>query len=128
MIARHLRALAAGLVCLSSLQPHAQERTSSIGLQSVTIGERGTDLVLRFNRPISHVRSWLSLVRGGQVIETVHFRLETAPNVLFARIRTPAPGSYIARWTICPEGSDERYEGEIPFTVGHAVGIAKPAP
>ena len=60
---------------------------TSIGLHSVTIGDRGTELLLRFDRPINHVTSWLSLVRDGQIVETVHFRLETAPNVLFARIR-----------------------------------------
>jgi hypothetical protein len=95
-------------------------------LQSVTIGERSTELLLRFDRPINHVTSFLSLVRDGRIIETVHFRLESAPNVLFARIQTPAPGNYIVRWTVCPAGSNDRYDGELPFTVGQAASTADP--
>jgi acetyl esterase/lipase len=130
MTARYL-AIAVGVLCLLSLQSHAQstkpDATTFIGLQSVTIGERGTELLLRFDRPINHARSWISLIQDGRIVETVHFRLEAAPNVLFARIQTPAPGNYIVRWTVCPEGSDDRYEGEFPFTVGHvAASIARP--
>ncbi len=130
MTARYLRAIAVGALCLASVQSHAEsagpDAAVSIGLQSVTIGERGTELMLRFDRPISHAKSWLSLIHDGRIIETVHFRLETAPNVLFARIRTPAPGNYIVRWTVCPEGSDDRYDGELPFTVGPVERVAEP--
>lgn len=130
MTARCLRALAVGALCSLSLQSHAQstgpDARTSIALQSVTIGERGTELLLRFDRPINHVASRLSLVRNGQIIETMHFRLEAAPNVLFARIQTPAPGNYIVRWTVCPATGNDRYEGELPFTVGRAATIADP--
>ena len=123
MTARYLRAIAVGALCLLSFQSKAQstkpDATTLIGLESVTIGERGTELLLRFDRPINHARSWISLSRDGRIVGTIHFRLEAAPNVLFARIQTPAPGNYIARWKVCPEGSDDRYEGEIPFTVGN---------
>ena len=131
MTARYLRAIAVGALCLLSVQSQAQSTrpsaTTSIGLQSVTIGERGTELLLRFDRPINHARSSISLIQGGRIIETLYFRLEAAPNVLFARIQTPAPGNYIARWMVCPEGSDDSYAGEFPFTVGHAAaGTAQP--
>src|SRR3981189_1230502 len=105
MTARYL-AIAVGFLCLLSLQSHAQstkpDATTFIGLQSVTIGERGTELLLHFDRPINHARSWISLIQDGRIVETVHFRLEAAPNVLFARIQTPAPGNYIVPWTVCP--------------------------
>jgi hypothetical protein len=130
MTARHLRTIAAGVLCLFGLSAHAQsikpDATPSIGLHSVTIGERGTELLLRFDRPINHATSFLSLVRDGRIIETVHFRLESAPNVLFARIQTPTRGNYVVRWTVCPTGSSERYDGELPFTVGQAASIAAP--
>ena len=88
--------------------------------EGVTIGEHSMELVVRFDRPISHERSWFFLVRDGVVVETIHPRLEAAPNVLFARIQTPPAGHYIARWVVCPKGSDDRYDGEFPFTVGAA--------
>src|SRR5260370_32112628 len=124
-------AISVGVLCLLSLQSHAQsakpDATTSIALQNVTIGERGTELLLRFDRPINHGRSWISLMRDGRIVETIHFRLRAPPNVLFARIQPPAPGNYIARWTVCPEGSDERYDGEFPFTVGHVGRPPRPA-
>lgn len=130
MTARYLRIIAASALCLLSLQLRAQstktDAPTSIGLQSVTIGERGTELLLRFDRPINHVTSWLSLVRDGHIIKTMHFRLEAAPNVLFARIQSPAPGDYIARWTVCPIGTNDRYEGELPFTVRREASVAEP--
>jgi hypothetical protein len=123
MTARYLRAIAVGVLCLLNLPSNAQstkpDAPTSTGLQSVTIGERGTELLLRFDRPINHARSWISLIQDGRVVATIRFRLEAAPNVLFARIQTPAPGHYFARWMVCPEGSDDTYEGEFPFTIGH---------
>jgi hypothetical protein len=125
MAARYLRVIASVVLCLLSLQTHASE---PIRLESVTIGERGTELLIRFDRPISHGQSWISLVRDGKVVATLYPRLEAAPNVLFARIQTPGPGNYIVRWTVCPEGRNDRYDGEFPFTVDRAAGDTVEAP
>lgn len=123
-------AIALGVLCLLDVPARAQssatDAPTSVSLQSATIDERGTVLLLRFDRPINHRTSWLSLVRDGQVVATVHFRLEAAPNVLFARIQTPAPGSYVLRWLVCPAGGNEGYQGELPFTVGQVAGPANP--
>jgi len=129
MTALPLRILVAAALCVVDVQAQAQTQARtqaqtntaddarSLALQSVTIGDQGTELLLRFNRPISHERSWLWVIHDGRVVATIHFRLESEPNVLFARIRTPSPGAYVARWSTCPEGSNDRYEGEFPFTV-----------
>jgi hypothetical protein len=128
MLASFLRVVAFAVSCSLALQLHAQtsapKSTDPIRLESVTISERGTELLVRFNRPISHQLSWLSLVRAGKVVATVHPRLEAQPNVLFARIQTPMTGRYIVRWTVCPEGSNDRYDGEFPLTVGEAAASA----
>jgi hypothetical protein len=72
MTARYLQVIAVGVLCLLSLQSHAQstrpDATTSVGLQSVTIGERGTEQ-LHFDRPINHVRSWLSLIHDGWIVK-----------------------------------------------------------
>jgi hypothetical protein len=121
MATRHLR-LIAPVVLLLSLQSPAQtaelDAAAPRRWESATIDERGTELLVRFDRPISHERSWLFLLRNGDVVETIHPRLQAAPNVLFARIRTPPTGDYVVRWIVCPEGSNDRYDGEFPFTVG----------
>jgi hypothetical protein len=134
MTARVLRAVGIAVLCALALPaevrtPRAEEGRS-LALQNVTIGGQGTELTLRFDRPINHERSWLWVIHDGRIVASVHFRLESAPNILFARIQTPSPGTYIARWSTCPEGrDDERYEGEFPFTVGPLAASARlPSP
>jgi len=129
MLAHPLRVIALVVLSLLSVaQSHAQtaapKPAGPLRLESVTIGDRGTELVIRFDRPISHTQSWLSVVRDGKVVATIYPRLESAPTVLFARIQTPMPGNYIVRWTVCPEGSNDRYDGEFPFTVGQTAADA----
>jgi hypothetical protein len=124
MVIRFLKNIVFVLSCVLGFQSLAQTgELPMTGLrrwEAATIGEHSTELVVRFDRPISHVRSWLFLVHNGKVVETIHPRLEAAPNVLFARIQTPAPGLYSARWVVCPEGSNDRYNGEFSFTIGQA--------
>lgn len=116
-------------ITLHSLaQPVERRDTVVHRMASVTINGNAIELLIRFDRPISHERSWLSLVRDGKAIETMHARLEAAPNVLFARIRTPQPGDYKVRWVMCPEKGDERYDGEFPLTVGPASTLAVESP
>ena len=128
MITSFLRAVAFAVSCSLTMQLHAQtaapKSTDPIHLESVTISERGTELLVRFDRPISHGLSSLSLVRDGRIVATAHPRLEAQPNVLFARIQTPMTGRYIVHWTVCPEGSNDRYDGEFPLTVGDASASA----
>jgi hypothetical protein len=124
MVVRSLRVIVLILFYSVSLQSHAQtagnQSAGPIRLESVTINEHATELLVRFDRPISHSLSSLSLVRDGKIVATPHPRLEAAPNVLFARIPTPATGNYMVRWTVCPEGTNDRYDGEFSFTVGTA--------
>src|SRR5262245_44326161 len=132
MIARYLFIITPLAFCLVSPQSDAQtaalKAAESIRLESVTIGERSTELLIRFDRPISHGQSWISLIREGKVVATIYPRLEAAPNVLFARIQTPGPGNYIVRWTVCPEGHNDRYDGEFPLTIGRAAGSTAEIP
>jgi hypothetical protein len=124
MVVRSLRVIALVFLYSVSPQSHAQtagkQSTAPIRLESVTINERTTELLVRFDRPISHSLSSLSLIRDGKIVATPHPRLEAAPNVLFARIPTPATGNYTVRWTVCPEGTNDRYDGEFAFTIGSA--------
>ena len=46
---------------------------------------------------------------------SLHPRLESTPDVLFARAPTLAPGSYKLHWLV---GGSPQFDGEIPFTVG----------
>jgi methionine-rich copper-binding protein CopC len=81
------------------------------------IGEPGSAFFVRFDRPIDHIKSSLSIWRGDELIERLQPRLESAPEVLFARAPTLPPGSYILRWAVRTVEGVKVLEGGIPFTV-----------
>ncbi len=92
-------------------QPHVVESTPTA---DAVIGGRSSAFYVRFDRPVDHEDSQLSIGRAGKVIEVLHPRLESAPEVLFARAPTLAPGSYTLMWRV---GGEPQFNGEIPFTV-----------
>lgn len=78
------------------------------------IGPRSSGFYVRFNRPVDHQDSRLAIVRDGRVVEVLHPRLESAPEVLFARAPTLPPGNYGLAWRV---GGNPQLDGEIPFSV-----------
>jgi len=81
------------------------------------IGEPGSNFFVRFDRPIDHVHSSLSIHHDGQVVERLVPRLESAPDVLFARAPTLAPGHYTLHWAVRTMAGVKTMEGDIPFTI-----------
>jgi len=49
---------------------------------------------VRFDRPVDHINSRLLVKRGSEVVEMLQPRLQSNPNVLFARASTLPPGKY----------------------------------
>ena len=82
---------------------------------NAVIGRRSSGFYVRFNRPVDHEDSRLTIKQDGRILEVLHPRLESAPDVLFARAPTLQPGSYTLHWVI---GGEPQFDGEIPFTVG----------
>jgi methionine-rich copper-binding protein CopC len=81
------------------------------------IGEPGSAFFVRFDRPIDHIHSSLSIWRDGQLVERLQPRLESAPNTLFARAPTLPPGAYLLHWAVRTMEGVKVIEGDIPFTV-----------
>src|SRR5262245_23781751 len=81
------------------------------------IGEPGSSFYVRFDRPIDHIHSNLSIWRDTKLVETLQPRLQSEPNVLFARAPTLAPGEYFLRWTVRTMEGVKVVQGDIPFTV-----------
>jgi methionine-rich copper-binding protein CopC len=81
------------------------------------IGEPSSSFFVRFDRPIDHVHSGLSIWRDGQLVEHLQPRLEATPDVLFARAPTLPPGEYMLHWTVRTMQDVKVTEGNIPFTV-----------
>src|SRR5262245_25152664 len=84
---------------------------------NAVIEGRSSEFFVRFDRPVDHIRSTLSILRDGQVIERLQPRLESAPSVLFARAPTLPEGSYQLHWTVHTMAGTDVTEGDIPFTV-----------
>jgi len=78
---------------------------------------RSTEFFVQFDRPVDHIRSSLTILRDGKLIERLQPRLESAPTVLFARAPTLPEGSYQLHWTVHTMAGADVTEGDIPFTV-----------
>ena len=81
------------------------------------IGEPSSEFFVRFDRPIDHIHSRLSIWRDGQLVEYLQPRLQSSPDVLFARAPTLPPGQYMLRWTVRTMEGVKTTEGDIPFTI-----------
>ena len=81
------------------------------------IGEPGSSFFVRFDRPIDHVHSNLSIWRDGRRVEQLQPRLQSSPDVLFARAQTLPPGEYLLRWTVRTMEGVKVIQGDIQFTI-----------
>lgn len=81
------------------------------------IGEPGSSFFVRFDRPIDHIHSNLSIWRDGRPVEHLQPRLQSSPDVLFARAPTLPPGEYLLRWTVRTMEGVKVIQGDIPFTI-----------
>jgi len=81
------------------------------------IGEPSSEFFVRFDRPIDHQRSTLAIYRNDTRVERLVPRLDSAPDVLFARAPTLSPGTYTLRWAVSTPTGAKVLEGSIPFTV-----------
>ena len=83
-----------------------------------TVLENGlTEIFIRFDGPVDHAGSRLTVLRDGRVIETLHPRLDAEPNVLYADAPRLAPGAYLLRWSTRSVPDLEGSDGDIAFTV-----------
>ena len=81
------------------------------------IGRRSSAFFVRFDRPVDHRKSTLVIKQGDKVIERLHPRLESAPEVLFAEAPTLPPGDYTLHWAVITLQGEKTVSGDIPFQV-----------
>jgi methionine-rich copper-binding protein CopC len=78
---------------------------------------RSDDYFVRFDKPVDHLHSTIEIRRDGTVVETLHPRFKTEPNVLYARAPTLAPGRYTMHWSVPTMDGASVYQGEVSFSV-----------
>jgi methionine-rich copper-binding protein CopC len=86
---------------------------------SAVVDGRSSEFFVRFDKPVDHVHSTLLIMRDGKVVEKLTPRLESAPNVLFARAPALAAGKYSLHWSVKTMSGTDLLEGDIPFSVGN---------
>ena len=84
---------------------------------SAVIAGRSSEFFVRFDRPVDHIHSQLAITRNGQLVEQLTPRLESAPEVLFARAPTLPAGDYDLQWRVKTMTGVAVIQGNIPFTV-----------
>jgi len=72
---------------------------------------------VRFNQQVDHINSRLLVKRGDDVVETLVPRLQSNPNVLFARAATLPPGRYTLHWVVKTIADARIEQGDVPFSI-----------
>ena len=121
MISRRLAILTLSSIgMLGALAPASAEEVrimESTPAASALITGRSTAFFVRFDRPVDHLHSTLDIMRDGKLVERLQPRLESAPEVLFARAPTLAAGDYKLHWSVHTMAGVDAIQGDIPFTV-----------
>jgi methionine-rich copper-binding protein CopC len=123
MIMMSRRVAIAALSGLAMLGARAPARADDVRVMqsmpaaSAVIGGRSSEFFVRFDRPVDHIHSTLAIMRDGKLVEQLHPRLESAPEVLFARVATLPAGDYKLHWEVRTMAGAEHLHGDIPFTV-----------
>jgi methionine-rich copper-binding protein CopC len=89
----------------------------SMPAANARIGTKSSAFSVRFDRPVDHRKSTLTITQGDKVIERLHPRLESSPEVLFAATPTLPPGDYKLHWAVITLQGTKAIEGDIPFKV-----------
>jgi methionine-rich copper-binding protein CopC len=110
---------ATGITGATMRRAHADECKvmESQPAASAVIQGRSSEFFVRFDRPVDHVRSTLAITQGTKLVERLVPRLESAPEVLFARAPTLPEGDYKLHWAVRTLAGTEVVEGDIPFAV-----------
>ncbi|MDP1753888.1 MAG: copper resistance protein CopC [Reyranella sp.] len=121
MMSRRFAVVGLSLLGLLSMSPGARAQDvrvmESAPKASAVIEGRSSEFFVRFDRPVDHIHSQLAITRNGQVVEKLVPRLESAPEVLYARAPTLAPGDYELNWRVKTMTGVDVIQGNIPFTV-----------
>jgi methionine-rich copper-binding protein CopC len=121
MVPRRLAFLVlSSMPILGALAPARAEEVhvvQSTPAASAVIGGRSSEFLVRFDRPVDHVHSTLAITRDGKLVERLPPRLESAPEVLFARAPTLPAGDYKLHWSVHTITDVDAIQGDIPFTI-----------
>ena len=85
--------------------------------QAVMHGDQ-TEFFVRFDGPVDHAGSVLSVVQDGRILQILHPRLNAQPDTLYSGVRRLAPGAYTLHWATYALKDHSLSQGTINFRVG----------
>jgi methionine-rich copper-binding protein CopC len=77
-----------------------------------------TEFFVRFDGPVDHAGSVLSVMQDGRLVQLLHPRLNTQPNTLYSGVRRLAPGAYTLHWAAYSLKDHSLSQGTINFRIG----------
>ena len=90
-------------------------------VQAIMSGDQ-TEFFVRFDGPVDHAASVLTVNQDGRIVEILHPRLNTQPNTLYSGVRRLAPGAYTLHWATYALNDHSLSQGTIDFRVGRLKG------
>lgn len=112
-----LVALVAWLLSAPAAMAETMHVMESLPAAHAVMDGTQTELFVRFDGPVDHAASRLEILRDGGVVQILHPRLNSQPNVLYAGVKRLPPGSYVLRWTTQAMRDHQASTGDIDFTV-----------
>jgi methionine-rich copper-binding protein CopC len=85
-------------------------------VQAIMDGDQ-TEFFVRFDGPVDHAGSVLSVMQGGHLVQLLHPRLNTQPNTLYSGVRRLASGAYTLHWATYSFKDHSLSQGTINFRV-----------
>jgi methionine-rich copper-binding protein CopC len=92
---------------------------------NATVDGTSRDVYVRFNQPVDHIHSKLLIKRDGNVVRSLQPRFQTAPEVLFARAPTLAPGKYSLHWIVRTLAGSETLDGDVTLEGEVSFSVSK---
>jgi methionine-rich copper-binding protein CopC len=76
-----------------------------------------TEFFIRFDGPVDHRASALSVMRDGEIVQTLHPRLNSQPNTLYSGVKHLEPGACTLHWMTRSMQGHDVSRGDIAFSV-----------
>lgn len=76
-----------------------------------------TQFFVRFDGPVDHAASVLTVLGNGRVVQSLHARLNSQPDTLYASGGKLPPGDYVLQWQTRSMADHDVSSGSIPFSV-----------
>jgi methionine-rich copper-binding protein CopC len=121
-VSRHVSLVALELALVLASPQGAFARTlhmmETVPAAEAIVDGRHAEYRVRFDAPVDHQNSRMTITQGNKVVATLKPRLDAAPTVLYASAPRLPAGDYQLHWAARSSPDGEVTEGSISFKCG----------